>query len=402
MVDIDSFTIQTDLSEYVKLDGFEKCAGFLGDHFKFNGMFDGEAEDKALDKLDNARYLSKQSVVRYLPDRVLFVVDGLVVAQMSTMDMNEEGFKAFKNNDDKFFYNFFSESLGVKKPSFMDLVKEASDIESIQGLFANPVVHAELYFYLLNERIEDWTDLDPEILIESIERNFHLEEPIHPIAVMKIWTLWLVNQEGHVGLKNIQAFEKVVRAINSKTVDFEANERNISLGELLFAMDVLENVTPEEDTYKTMSEGIGEYMVEILAQQNYRLIFIKDTGNADMMKLCKYLDKNVKREILDYMFRGNIDENAKRKEENLFWFESMQAKIILDELYSMEELPHDIGAHIEAKWESLKSIVEVMKEDFETTKTNVSKIVQDNLATTVFLDFQKKKLQEESNKFLGL
>jgi hypothetical protein len=82
------------------------------------------------------RYLKKHMSVVYLPDRVLYVTDNVVVSQRNVLDMGEDDFGRFKEKDSKFFKHQFFEL--AKKAGFDDnsvedafLDKEAEESEGI-------------------------------------------------------------------------------------------------------------------------------------------------------------------------------------------------------------------------------------------------------------------------------
>lgn len=377
-----------------------KVASFFGEELKFPDVLSGLREEDVQGKLDDPRYLAKNSVVKYLPDRVLFIADGLVMAQLSMADMNDDGFKAFKNNDDQFFYRFFAEQLGVKKPTISELFKQASEVSDPSDLFTTTMIHPEVYFLLFNERFgSEWLTYDPEVTIDAVEREFMLTEPIHELVINKIWALQAVNNETGSVFRNVQAFEKMVRAMNSKPIDFATTQRNISLGEFVFALRVFQSVTPFTDVYDKFSPSIGHYIADVLAGQNRRLIYVEETGTAK--KLFDWIDEEVRDRITAYIY-DSLEGSEKELALNNDKLIAIQSGLLIDRIRKSGEIPTDFNEHVKKHWGELKSVAMVLGDDVENLMAIVSKNIEENVAVDVFVKFQEDQLREQSSKFIGL
>lgn len=69
--------------------------------------------------------LGQQVKVGFLPDRVVFLLNGHMIEQLSVMNMNEEGYEAFRKNDKMFFLEFFQEEAAKIRSSVIeDVAKE--------------------------------------------------------------------------------------------------------------------------------------------------------------------------------------------------------------------------------------------------------------------------------------
>lgn len=70
--------------------------------------------------------------VAFLPDRVVFVLNGNLVEQMTVMQMNEEGYAAFQKKDSEFFLTFFhNEAKKINEAIFQDVSGSVAQKESI-------------------------------------------------------------------------------------------------------------------------------------------------------------------------------------------------------------------------------------------------------------------------------
>lgn len=400
ILDDEDLVISAAFSDEIDIN---KVANTFGAPLEFPTLKDQEKVTKSLQgKLDDPKHLAKKSVVQFLPDRVLFIVDHLVVGQLSVLDMNEEGFAAFQANNQKYFYDFFAKALGVKQDDegAFGLFKQASEISSLKEVFFKPMVHPEFYFLLLNERMgAKWIDYDPEVLIKEIEEVFELEDqPINNIVLDKLFVLQAVNAPNSLMFKNIGAFEKAVRAMNDKPIDFLEQETNISLGEFLFAFRVFENVTPLDMIYDNFSPGVIKYIADVLASENYRLIY-PVTQTPEEKDFFDALDLSVRSLIVEFIYQGESKERIahEHSDEALI---AAQSRMIVNDIRSSGKMPPNLKEFVKSYWDKLGPLAKLVGEDLEVLSMIAINSVSNNLAVDAFMEFRDKQLKELRTKFL--
>lgn len=396
LVDEESFMIPVKFSDELDIN---KVAGIFGEALSFLGP--KSQEQIAADiqgNLNDPQWLANNATVVFLPDRVMFVADKKVIAQLSILDMNEAGFEAFHDKNRNYFFDFFGEALGVKSNNLMDLFKRASSVDDISQIFYMPMVHPEIYFLALMDKMGvNWLTYDPIVLIKEIEEDFMLDRPIHDLALNKILTIQAANAPANILFKNIKAFEKMVRAMVDKPIDFALTEDNLSLGEIVFALQAMNNVTPGDEIHDNLSPGVIDYIINILANQNVRLVYPVAKTELEAL-LYGEIDKEVRREIFEYMYAGLPEETivSETGQENML---AAQAKMLINDIRSRGGLPEDISAVITEHWKNLGSIAKLMGEEIDVLMLTSRNMLEDNLAVDAFLDFREKQLVELKSKF---
>ncbi|MCK9325109.1 MAG: hypothetical protein M0P69_06400, partial [Bacteroidales bacterium] len=264
----------------------------------------------------------------YLPDRILFVTDDIVLSQLNVMGMNEEGYDRFQRKDSKFFRrNFLDEAkhagydtdeelqkLAVEDDDFEDLnsrvskmsseLREASGYTKVSGdpenpttgmpeaeaeklaaaspeladqnplmkeLFTKPGIHPKVYYLaLMKEFGSDWLEWDLDTLIAMIDDNFGVN-PIADIPLNKLGSI-VVLMHSDAPYTGFHTFEKVIRSFHDKPINFELRESNISLGEIVTGIRMMGELIRDNDDniYDNFSEHVLGYMVEVLHSRNYR------------------------------------------------------------------------------------------------------------------------------------
>lgn len=223
--------------------------------YDFFKMAKATKDEVVQEKLLNKKYLNKKLKIGFVADRVTFMVDDIIIAQIHTMAMDEDAYRSFKAKDTKYFKNMF-----LKEADNSDLVKVASEVLSVNDIFYNSLVHPKIYYIVLNSRFgNEWVEYDPEALIKIIETEFELTEPIYDRALDKILCVQNICMNTDC-LTNAFIFEKVARAINHKPISFKEWEYNLSPGELVNALQIIDELTPSNDIFDDLSEKVVAYI----------------------------------------------------------------------------------------------------------------------------------------------
>lgn len=122
--------------------------------------------------------------IGFLPDRVIFTLNGQLLEQLPIMHMNDEGYNAFKKRDKEFFFNFFIDESRKIEASILeqmtndvmnDMNKQASENEETESADDDSWAE-ELAEVLRKDRSDEELDEDEE------ER---LREEIGDVAIEK-------------------------------------------------------------------------------------------------------------------------------------------------------------------------------------------------------------------------
>jgi hypothetical protein len=270
-------------------DDIQKTAGVFKDTLKFFGLNVDKNNIKELQgKMLNPGYLNGHLQIGFMPDRVMFVVDNMVVTQLPLMSMNEEGFAAFNRNDKNYFKDLFKTEMNgrlkeqkEKKTLNDELSKHASVMSGIKDIFTRDDVHPKIYHLELTKTFGDsWIKFDPEVLIKEIEEQYGLTEPIADVPLNKIWCAQLINKSMEP-FTNYHVFEKCVRSFNDKPIDFTMRENNVDLGEIVFGLKIMQDLTPADDIYDNFSEAVFDYLADTLVKNNYRIAYPEFILNSD-------------------------------------------------------------------------------------------------------------------------
>lgn len=250
----------------------------------------------------------KRLVVTFLPDRVLFLVDNLLVDQMNVLNMNEEGFEAFKSKDKGFFRKFFLDYFKARSEAFektasadeenkitlhpefknFDFYKTAASLEEMReeenwseiltfdkeyvNIFLDDSAHPIAYdAFFDSEYGGDWHELSVETILKDIEEKYTNNEPIADQAFNKILLLHSLHGEDTTLMMTAFAFEKFVRAMNNKQVAVDQVEGNLEFEEIIFALEIAESVS-DNNIYLEMTENVATYVAEQLYEDGIRSV----------------------------------------------------------------------------------------------------------------------------------
>ena len=272
--------------------------------------------------------------VGFLPDRVIYMIDGILIEQMTVMQMNEEGYEAFQKRDKEFFLDFFhEEAKKINETVFADVMKSKEDltigkqaseendddddddnddddddddddngddddsidkeaatleevIESIDrawieelagdreniSLFYDHDIHPLVYDAILDKQINPrWHKLELEAVLKEIEVAFGLTEAINDRAIDKIAVLHTIQNENHSMFATSFSFEKFLRAMNNKTVLITTFEGGIEFEEILLALDIAKAVCGES-VFLEFGNSVSAYIAEELFNDNIRFV----------------------------------------------------------------------------------------------------------------------------------
>lgn len=206
-------------------------------------------------KLLNPKYIKNKIKIGFVADRVTFMIDDVIIAQMHIMSMNEEGYDRFRNKDTKYFKDLF-----LKEADNSELVKTAKEVLEVRDIFYNSTTHPKIYYLVLNDRFgKEWLEYDPEALVKVIETEFGLTEAIYDRALDKILCVHNICNSTDC-LTNAFIFEKAARALNNKPISFSEWEYNLTPGELVNALQIIDELTPTNDIFDDLSEKVVSYI----------------------------------------------------------------------------------------------------------------------------------------------
>lgn len=255
--------------------------------------------------------------VAFLPDRVIYLYDKVLIEQMTVTKMNEEGFAAFRNRDKKFFKRFFNDftkevslnsiekkaseqlpsfekgnlidSVGLsaefsngefyKTAATLDDIRQAGEWGEIlaydldfMNIFLDSKAHPIVYDMFLDDKFGgDWHDQEIESLLKKIEVEYTNNEAIDDAAFNKILLLHTLQDINSTLLMNSFTFEKFVRAMNGKTVQVSEVEGNLEFEEILFALEIAESVC-DRNIYIELTDQVAAYISTQLIEDDIRSV----------------------------------------------------------------------------------------------------------------------------------
>lgn len=270
----------------------EKYASFA-DAISFLGLNLNSKDIRSLQgEYLNPNYLNNRVKVAFLPDRVIFSVDNKMISSLLAMDMNETAFKAFDNQNEKFFENFFKEEskrgilrMKGKLPPDSDLVKKniekVAEDRSLASIFNNGNIHPFIYYLTLEKTFgNEWMNWDSYALVKSIEDEFDLKNGISDIPLNKLLSIQASNVS-LISYQSYHAFEKILRSLTDKQINFTEREINdITTQDIAFGLDVLDTVTPFDNTYDNFSQETISHIISILVNNNCKLFLPSKVLNS--------------------------------------------------------------------------------------------------------------------------
>lgn len=240
------------------------------------------------EKLSDAGYVVKHVEVGFFPDRVIFSLGNQLVSTLPLTSMNDDGYEKFIQRDTKYFKNVFSDAVkeaNALKPS-IQMIKTASESlpekGSAQDCLKTSSVHPVLLYLVLSERFGlEWLQYDIAAINDIVRTEFDIDD-LPEANKNKIMTIMMANQS-NTPFENAYAFEKAVLSVCSKPVDFMKKEKEfINVQDIVFAIDVLDRVTPYDDIYDNFSLEVFNYIADVLSD---RELYIYSPTNIIMSEL---------------------------------------------------------------------------------------------------------------------
>lgn len=368
---------------------FDKYAGAIADAFDFISFGKKENIASLQGKYLNPSYLVNNLKIGFFPDRVVFIVDNKLVSTLPMLSMNEEGFEHFRQQDKKFFKDFFKKEV---RKGFARLNHNSGKQEKIaeeqlttENIFINNGVHPAIYFLLLTSKYGyEWVDFDSAALIQIIEKEFALTRPIGDIPINKIFSIKASNN-GHVAYTSRHVFEKIIRSFNNKPIDFLTRENNdLNLEDFIFGLDAMNRVTPYDNIYDNFSPEVYDYIVKVLADKENYVWGVNVTGTPEEEQFITILNYSLLNE-LNKRFTALINND---KEKN--------------DIISKNELIFNMTLQlIDATNEQLSKVPELNIGDFlrstlstSTIDKNTTEIIIRQVVKNVVLDQELDKKEQ--------
>lgn len=370
------FQYASNIANTYKKDGMDKVASVMFSEYdnevvkismtiedpsKFSDTIGGNLDFMKINKkndLDDMQgrllspfYIKTHGKVAFLPDRVLFMVDNLVVTSMIAIDMNAEAFDFFVKKDENYFKDLFDREtkMGIKRmlaklPEKKNLIKEASALMiNVNDIFTNSFIHPFIYYKVLTDKYTDkWLSFDVRALVKIIETDFDLVEPIGDIALNKIMSVQSVNK-AVLPFENPHAFEKIIRSFSSLPISWVMPEsEDITIKDFAFGLDCFDMVTPDNDVYDDFSEDVFSYLIKCISKLEFK-IFMPDMSitrsdeNAMFYKILNEFLLNTNQEI------ASAGVTDLKKRSDIIQREELLQKSIIDTLMLIKDDKIDIA-----------------------------------------------------------
>lgn len=246
--------------------------------------------------------------ITFMPDRVIYSQDNLVIAQKPLVALNEEDYKAFRKKDKKYFELQLKQKRG-------NLTKEANETLTIKDTFKDPSLHPKIHYLILNNSFgKEWLDYDPEALIKFMETEFELTEPIDGIVLDKIMCIQNLAVNGDC-LASSFIFEKTARSFNNKPINFEEWEYDLSAGELTYALQLMDELKYNDDIFDDLTNEVTKYIARATVLDDCRVICPRtDIISSELEdKFFKVLNDEIDKYILSLNEQEKAVQTALRK-----------------------------------------------------------------------------------------
>lgn len=380
---------------------------------KVAGLFSQERHDfLTTDDLD------RKTNVGFLPDRVLFMVNGQMIEQLPLRGMNDEGYQAFRNQDKRFFIDWFTNQAKLVHNSTVSEVmdKEAATLGEvvdekaamIQGdykkesyqWFMDHDVHPIVYLHFLEKKFgEDWHTLDIEAIISTIETDMGTQ--VADIPFNKINFLQTLHNENHAIFLSSFTFEKFARTMAGRDIDFSEQESGLTLGEMLFANDMAQFVEGD-DVYAQFVDQVAQYMSYEVVDESVRAI------NASLYESDSRFADEFYTKVNGFLERQWRDKDT----------QSVTDVRLFSRIYKQTEIVANASRDILDKYaefidfesvdESIREIVEsnemllgIDSDSKDAYLTELIKNVQGNIDAAVYLETQRDLLEHQLELWKG-
>lgn len=299
---------------------FEKYAGIVSSTLNCLGISNNnENIKKVKEKLENPSYVAKHIQVGFMPDRVIFSLENQLISTLLLTSMNEDGYSHFVNNDSKYFKDLFTNEI-KKAKNTVNIEKKASVVQEVIDVdtaFNSSSTHPVTLYLLLIKKIGiDALNYDPMIIGDIIKKAFGINS-ISEIVMDKIQVILMANQSMNI-YTNAYAFEKAVLGLCSKPINFLASQKqDVKFQDLVFAIDVLDRITPFDDIYDNFSKEVINYMADVLSDNK---IFVycptNILGSPLEPAFNEFLNENLSRKVIGKMTLATSDEAVDEQTKN--------------------------------------------------------------------------------------
>lgn len=383
--------------------------------------------------------------VGFLPDRVVYVWNGQLIEQMSLLQMNEKGFAAFQRKDKQFFIELFRDhSKALSKtlqqplpestpppPTVQEEPEEeqkASEDDDVVGLlsrlektadaledivenlveaefpvmereqlryFTDPDIHPVAYDRIMTDKYgAKWPQYEMESLFKQIEIDFHLEESgISDNPLNKLMILHAVSHPDHAVYQAPLSFEKFVRGVNSKDIQFEEFQGNLAFEEIMFGLEVAKAYGGEE-VYFEFHSDIAAYVAEELMNAGVRYVSTQlfDETNSAEKDFFDSVNGFLMRKWKEHDAQGVLED----EEIESIYTSSLQIIEIAEEILTK----YAESISVDEPYESVDTIIteENLLDGVEADKRNgVKNMAQETVLaqfmTALFLEYKHQELE---------
>jgi hypothetical protein len=417
---------------------FDQSAAFfdLGFISKVGGLFDYFHHDNnevlTLDDLEN------QVHVGFMPDRVLFLHGGQLIEQLPLLGMNEEGYQAYLKKDKEFFMKFFAHktsqiaaqvALDVATHDIENNLTEQTAAEEIEeddeidepvvrpasisdfvpyeltpmerehvDFFRDSDIHPMLYAHILTERFGvHWENLELGAIYKQLEIDYNLSRGMGDIVWNKIAALYALMGESSSFFDTTFAFEKFIRTMAGKEVDFSIYQANFDFEDVMFALDIV-RAFRGSDSFGGFHSEIAHYIAEELFKQNVRFISpqVHDANNAFEKKLFEVVNDFLMRNWKEKDARGILENEARavvyRTNESVWHTTEMVLTQFVEEI----DTQHMIASieHVLEKHHFLDNVANV-----DAFKRITATTIKQNILVDSYLSYKRTELDALTKRF---
>ena len=298
----------------------------------FGANFSADRIKNVKKKLESPKYLRENVDIGFLPDRVAYIVNNVVIATFPVLNMDKQSFEAFKLHDSVYFNRKFYKELVKGNKAFAKAASEEAEEfkkEAAAKLISAPKatifrmggISPYIYYEVLKRKYSyKWNEIDTAALIKMIEVDFNLNESgIADIPLNKILSISACLSEETVNaFTNTLAFEKIVRSFNDLPVDFLASEKDtISVNEMVYGIVCYAEIMYErgKDVYELFSDEVKDYIAEFLYEKNIAALYPAVSESASAMEFYGDINNLLLRLIIERNNLTSEDMDSKEYKE---------------------------------------------------------------------------------------
>lgn len=397
---LDGLSINLKLSRPI-----EKHAGIISGIKSTLGLNTANDELKILKKqLANPDFLIKHVRVGFLPDRVIFSLNNQLISTLPLTEMNDDGYERFISQDQKYFRNFLGETVkeSVRQSQSQSsiIIKTASENIPMYGSAAdclkNSSSHPVLIYLILTEKFGlEWLEFDIATIEEVVKSAFDIDD-FSEANKNKIMAIMMANQSD-TPFVNAYAFEKAILSLCGKPVDFLAKEKEfINVQDIVFAIDVLDRITPYDDIYDNFSIETFNFIADVLSDKEMYIckptnIIMSELEPIFTERLNEILIGHIKSKMTRHSTQASLDDEIKKRCEYI----ADNASIVLKNARS--EFLKD-GVSPEARAQILENVIVDAKLDPLMVLMVREQVIR-NIALDDMLYLFEEELQMQLQKY---